>query len=231
MAWIESHENVGDHSKTLQLAAQLNCTIPAAVGYLHLLWHYTLKVAWQDGDLTKFPPNIIARACWFDGDPSVFVNALNSSGYLDEMKVHGWKEYAKYIIYQRKYNKNRHSRFTHVTTSRKSCNYIQKSNATLTIPNHTITIPNQSIKDIKKFQKPTVQEISDYAKEIGFTLEPQTFFDFYESKGWVVGKSPMKDWKAAVRTWKRNQGGNYVARTTPVKNVGYATAIDGKYPD
>ena len=55
----------------------------------------------------------------------------------------------------------------------------------------------------KRFQKPTVGEIDAYCKERGNGVDPQRFFDYYESKGWVVGKSPMKDWKAAVRTWER----------------------------
>ena len=42
-----------------------------------------------------------------------------------------------------------------------------------------------------------------YCEERGNGIDAQSFVDFYESKGWVVGKSPMKDWKAAVRTWEQ----------------------------
>lgn len=62
-------------------------------------------------------------------------------------------------------------------------------------------VPTKSSQ--KRFQKPTVGEIDAYCKERGNGVDPQRFFDYYESKGWVVGKSPMKDWKAAVRTWER----------------------------
>jgi hypothetical protein len=55
-----------------------------------------------------------------------------------------------------------------------------------------------------RFQQPTPQEVFEYAKSIGFYLDGSKFCDYYASKGWVVGKSPMKDWKAAVRTWKQN---------------------------
>jgi hypothetical protein len=56
-----------------------------------------------------------------------------------------------------------------------------------------------------KFIRPTANEIDLYAKEIGFlTLDPSYFIDHYESNGWLIGKNPMKDWKATVRTWKRN---------------------------
>lgn len=57
----------------------------------------------------------------------------------------------------------------------------------------------------KTFSKPTLEEISAYCQERNNSVDAQRFFDYYEAKGWVVGKSPMKDWKAAVRTWERNE--------------------------
>ena len=54
----------------------------------------------------------------------------------------------------------------------------------------------------KKFQKPTIEEITAYIEERGSVVDPIRFFNFYESNGWKVGKNPMKDWKAAVRTWE-----------------------------
>lgn len=60
-------------------------------------------------------------------------------------------------------------------------------------------------KNQKKFIKPTIEEIKSYCKERKNNIDAETFFDFYESKGWVVGKSSMKDWKAAVRTWERSR--------------------------
>lgn len=52
-------------------------------------------------------------------------------------------------------------------------------------------------------KKPTPQEVEEYAQTISFPIDGEAFCDFYASKGWVVGRSPMKDWQAAVRTWKR----------------------------
>jgi hypothetical protein len=57
-----------------------------------------------------------------------------------------------------------------------------------------------------KFQKPTPEEVASYAAEIGFEVDGSAFCDFYEAKGWVIGRQPMKDWKAAIRNWKRRQG-------------------------
>ena len=57
-----------------------------------------------------------------------------------------------------------------------------------------------------RFVAPTVDEVRVYCKERGNYVSPGAFIDFYESKGWKVGSSPMKDWKAAVRTWERKDG-------------------------
>lgn len=59
-------------------------------------------------------------------------------------------------------------------------------------------------------RKPTVEEIVAYCQERGNTVDAQLFFDFYESKGWKVGRTPMKDWKATVRTWEKRE-----AQATP----------------
>lgn len=55
------------------------------------------------------------------------------------------------------------------------------------------------------FVAPSLQEVSDYISEKGYTVDARQFVDFYESKGWMVGSNKMKDWRAAVRTWTRRQ--------------------------
>lgn len=54
-----------------------------------------------------------------------------------------------------------------------------------------------------RFVKPTLQEISTYCQENNHVIDTKNFYDFYESKGWKIGNSPMKDWQAAVRNWAR----------------------------
>lgn len=60
----------------------------------------------------------------------------------------------------------------------------------------------------KRFSPPTVEEVEEYCIERGNAVDAQSFVDFYESKGWYVGKTKMKDWKASVRTWEKNQQHN-----------------------
>lgn len=56
-----------------------------------------------------------------------------------------------------------------------------------------------------RFVAPSVDEVRQYCRERNNALDPETFVDFYASKGWRVGKETMKDWKAAVRTWERRE--------------------------
>ncbi len=56
----------------------------------------------------------------------------------------------------------------------------------------------------KRFRKPTLEEVAAYCKERNNNVDPQRFIDFYESKGWKVGKTPMTDWKACIRTWEKD---------------------------
>ena len=81
--------------------------------------------------------------------------------------------------------------------------------------------PAQSAKPPARtrFSPPSVQEIEEYCTEKGFLLDAERFVDYYASIGWRVGKNPMKDWRAAVRTW--------VKKDTPKpepENCGYVLA-------
>lgn len=67
-----------------------------------------------------------------------------------------------------------------------------------------ISPPKSPSRGRKVFSPPTVDEVKAYCAERNNGVDAQSFVDFYASKGWVVGKSPMKDWKAAVRTWERS---------------------------
>ena len=73
-----------------------------------------------------------------------------------------------------------------------------------------------NVKSLSRFTPPTQEEVSAYCRERGNKVDAQRFVDFYAAKGWKVGNQPMKDWKAAVRTWEqRDQQG----AQRPVKTV------------
>jgi hypothetical protein len=68
----------------------------------------------------------------------------------------------------------------------------------------------------KRFKKPSAAEAVEYAASIGFKLDGEAFVDYYDSVGWVVGagRKPMKNWQAAIRTWKRNQKADGTLQST-----------------
>lgn len=57
----------------------------------------------------------------------------------------------------------------------------------------------------KRFTPPTVEEVQAYCTERKNGIDPQAFVDYYEARGWNIGKNKMKDWKAAVRTWENRR--------------------------
>ena len=57
----------------------------------------------------------------------------------------------------------------------------------------------------KRFVPPSVDEVRDYCQERGNSVDPQRFVDYYSSNGWMVGRTKMKDWKAAVRNWEQRE--------------------------
>lgn len=67
---------------------------------------------------------------------------------------------------------------------------------------------HESSKQSKRFTPPTVDQVAEYCKERRNGIDAQRFVDHYTSNGWMVGRTKMKDWKAAVRTWEGKQYGN-----------------------
>ena len=92
---------------------------------------------------------------------------------------------------------------------------------------NNIIIKENPLKGVKektasRFTPPTLDEVTDYCRERQNGVDPQRFVDFYASKGWKVGNQPMKDWRAAVRTWERKEGGNsYGQPAQPVRTGKY----------
>ena len=81
------------------------------------------------------------------------------------------------------------------------------SNKELTKPNTDITnnIKNIDKKKPKNFVKPTLEQVKTYVTLNGYVMDAEQFYDYYESNGWKVGKSPMISWEAAIRNWVRNE--------------------------
>lgn len=74
----------------------------------------------------------------------------------------------------------------------------------------TTQLPSSSKKavaSLPRFQKPTLDQVKAYCQERNNSVNPEKWLAHYEANGWRVGKNPMKDWKAAVRTWEHSDFG------------------------
>lgn len=68
---------------------------------------------------------------------------------------------------------------------------------------NNILSPQGDTQPKKVFKKPTLEEVKAYCLERKNNVDAERWLDYYTSNGWKVGKNPMKDWRAAVRTWER----------------------------
>lgn len=95
-------------------------------------------------------------------------------------------------------------------------------NGTILEPEHNLTKPNKEDKAAtpphSRFVPPTIDEIKAYCLERKNTVDAERFFDFYSANGWVQGRGkPIRDWKAAVRTWERTAGQAPLEQPVPKK--------------
>ena len=110
----------------------------------------------------------------------------------------------------------------------------KKPKVSKTYDKHMETETEAKTKE-RNFKKPTKKQVESYFKEIGFNHSPNSFIDFYESKGWMIGKNKMKDWKAAARHWKSREPKEYgksdKAFTELEKAMNQIETMKNSYPE
>ena len=70
-----------------------------------------------------------------------------------------------------------------------------------------------------RFVPPTLEEVQAYCQERGNKVDAEQFVGFYTAKNWMLGKNKMKDWKACVRTWERNEQNKVPAKQSKKKSA------------
>lgn len=95
-------------------------------------------------------------------------------------------------------------------------------------PTYTSVTDTVTDTDTVKSKHPTLDEVKAYCNERGNRVDPERFIDYYTANGWKVGKNPMKDWKAAVRTWERQDTQKARTRNTLLNYDG--TSLGGGPP-
>ena len=149
MAWIELHQALRDHRKTMDLAAELDIIEPYAMGHLSCLWLWALDNA-PDGVLRTCSARIIARASGYPNSADTFVNALEKTGFLERdddgnLIIHDWMDYAGKLIERREANAER-MRTARAIKPKERATHVQrtiKARAGATVPNPTEPNPTE----------------------------------------------------------------------------------------
>lgn len=167
----------------------------------------------QAGELIK----TICSYCFEDGESEIGDTALEAIFVMIQDKLD--EDYKSYVEKVERIKKNSSSKSTRKETNRdekEQIETISSRNETNRndIEGDTVTVTDTvSIsKDIDKgnrersaFRPPDVSEVRSYCQERKNKVDPERFVDFYTSKGWLVGKTKMKDWRAAVRNWEKEE--------------------------
>jgi len=240
MAWIESHTNLDRHHKLIRFQTAMRWSRNEAVGFLHRFWWSVLEVS-PSGDVTALTlPEVMSETLNMKLD--VIQDAilkLEEFGFLDrvgdKLLVHGWLEYAgRYLsesLFKRHPEKMSEVRSMHEREpSEDSPRTVQGMSL---IPDRTVpTLPDRTKPKDKNigpprptFQRPSVDEVRDFIRLNHYDVVGETFHAYYESNGWKVGRNPMRDWKAAVRTW---HGKSYGKGGSNGNRIG-AQPVPGKY--
>ena len=174
-----------------------------------LFIHMLLKANWKDG---KFEGKVIPRGSFVSSLPklaeetALTIREVRTA--ITHLKLTGeltCKSYSKYTVFTVKnyclYQTSDIQNDIQATGKR-------HSNDILTTTIEEKKEVNNKKEDTnvskKKFTPPSLDDVRTYCLERSNNVDAQAFVDFYESKGWMVGKNRMKDWKAAVRTWERS---------------------------
>lgn len=213
------------------------------VGLLELLWHGTATQA-PDGDIGRYTNEEIAILVDWDGDHDQLVAALVETGWLDESEqhrlvVHDWSDHqpnwirlnskrksSKKVPQERTYEASYEA--TYEATYEASCEASYEQTPNLTIPN--LTKPNQtqpqerrSAADVclvgELFQKPTQDQVAALAEAESLDVDAATWCEYYEARGWQMGKNAMRDWRAAVRAAARRGWCRKPAASKPRKRM------------
>lgn len=102
---------------------------------------------------------------------------------------------------------------------------LQTCNEPVTSPSTQVRLGKDRLGEVikeekrKRFTPPSLDDVKAYCKERNNSVDANKFIDYYESNGWMVGRNKMKDWKAAVRSWERNNYGNSKQQSHVVEEV------------
>jgi len=130
---------------------------------------------------------------------ATWIRSLKNNGYIEVIYQYKGKEIEQRIIKIGTIQKD------NTPYSKRYRGTIQKGEENTTSTNTNKETISKDIVKKNNFTKPTLDELKNYTKEHNLKIDEERFIDYYEAKGWMIGKNKMKDWKAAARNWNRNE--------------------------
>tara|TARA_R110002020_G_C16001463_1_gene750287 strand:+ start:162 stop:764 length:603 start_codon:yes stop_codon:yes gene_type:complete len=146
----------------------------------------------------------ITALCNMNGKCSASTSYFSQLYEVSRVSIQKWlkiledKKYITRVIIYKQGSKQIDKRYISIINN--PCKDKLTDNSNINIDNTNITYSNR-----KLFIKPTLTEIKNYCLARNNSINEDSFYDFYESKNWYIGKNKMKDWKAAVRTWESRE--------------------------
>ncbi len=248
MPYLNLDVNYFNHIKTVRLVGLLGRG--AAELPLRLWAHCGANIA-KAGSLAGYSAQEIESLVGWWGKTGDCVEAMIKVGFIERtgegFQVHDWDEHEGHLIsYHYRAKEAAKARWASVKDATSIPQALPNGNGSnapavqcSAIPDQLnqpdqLTKPNVKSRARAPFAKPTAEEVTVYAKSIGFALDGQYFIDRNDATGWVWGRQrqPIKDWKAVVRTWKKfdqeNKNGTRtssnvrLAQTDPERVKAYA---------
>ena len=226
--WIKMRVCLWTHPKVVTVASRLSVTKTHAIGALYCAWCIADQHANKNGHISM-TADALDSLCEMPG----LTAAMASVGWMTlgetSLQFVSYQEHngatAKQRASANKRQKLSRSRHGRVTVRRdKSVTREEKRREEKKEEKDPPT--PQSTAVVLVFKPPTIDEVRAYCIERRNRVDPEAWFNHYTSNGWMVGRTKMKDWRAAVRTWEKN---NFSAKPKgPHSSTDYArdTLID-----
>lgn len=193
MAWIEIHQSLINHKKTIALAEELDMQEVHVVGHLVAFWLWALDNV-QDGVLDGVTPRMVERAAQWNGDSGKLVHSMLVSGFLNEkhgqMEIHDWFDYAGRLINKKKENakRMREARSTKMLETKVSrATNVQNTNdahaGATNQPTNITNQPTNNIHELPQMQNELELDLDTYCQEIEYQMVACGASPSYSAKG------------------------------------------------
>lgn len=202
--------NYFDHPKTKRLIGLLG---PGAETYPIRLWVYCGKYHHKDGDLSSYTDGEVEAVSGWTGHPGRMLQAMLTVGFLERsesgLRVHDWQDHAGHFAAYHERAKmaakqrwEGHSRASSIASrNAKRGGQALLEHVTNDASCNAPAGQGKVSKGNGHFVPPTLEEVIAEVGARGYRMDAQRFVNFYEAKGWMVGRNKMVSWKAALANW------------------------------